>query len=65
MTCKFMAFCVSTDGRSPGTARAVFHCTTHQWSFDTPSVSEETLCPLGRIEKATNEAIAKIEAAKA
>ena len=43
---------------SPAVAHA--QCTTHQWSFGTAPVHVDGVCPLGRIEKATEEALEKI-----
>ena len=41
---------------------AVSRCETHNWDFGRAPVTNG-LCPLGRIEEATEEAIAKIKAA--
>lgn len=51
-----------------GTQRAVAQCMTHQWP-DVPGVSQnlpegQTMCPIGRIEDATEKALAQIEAAR-
>lgn len=47
-----------------GPVRSVTRCQTHNMEVSNPT-TEGSLCPLGRIEKATEDALAKIEAAKA
>jgi hypothetical protein len=44
-----------------GTAHAITRCETHDWTFEGPA---SELCPIGRIEQATEQAIAKIKRAK-
>ena len=50
-----------------GAYRAVAQCETHGW-HDLPGVTQDlpggNLCPIGRIEQATEEALAKIAVAK-
>ena len=42
----------------------VVRCETHNWDMQhMPVTFEGMLCPIGRIEKATEEALAKIKAA--
>lgn len=46
-----------------GTMRAVHRCEVHNFDVADPYAAGD-LCPIGRIEKATDEAIEKINAAK-
>ena len=43
----------------------VSRCQTHGWDFANGyyPISEDTLCPIGRIEKAVEDGLAKIDAA--
>lgn len=45
-----------------GGSVAVFRCQTHDYPVDRPSASEglDPMCPIGRIEQATEEALKKI-----
>jgi hypothetical protein len=60
MKCRLNSF-MMPDGppyyASGGGAKAITRCEMHNWTFDGP-VSE--LCPIGRIEQATEDAIARI-----
>jgi hypothetical protein len=40
-----------------GSEKAVTQCTTHNWTFDGVATA---MCPIGRIEQATYQAIARI-----
>lgn len=55
MKCDLMS-CVISDG---ATGRAVTVCRTHNWNFPIGGVIQER-CPLGQIEQATEDAIARI-----
>ena len=65
--CKIVWFTVP-DGPpyyATGPQRAMSQCMTHQWS-DVPGITQnlpdgQGLCPIGRIEEATEAALAKIE----
>jgi hypothetical protein len=62
--CLIIAHVVS-DGRLHGASVGVFRCQTHDMPVDRPSVAEglDPMCPIGRIEQATEEALARIAAA--
>ena len=45
-----------------GTAKAVTKCMTHDWMMEYPAVSADTLCPIGRVEHATDRALEMIRA---
>ncbi|MBP6228525.1 MAG: hypothetical protein KA472_11385 [Pseudomonadales bacterium] len=67
--CEIIAYMVPAD-YAAGTPRAATMCKTHDWYFGTtPSsiyvVASPTECPMGRIERATDEAIEKIRAERA
>lgn len=47
---------------TPSVAQSM--CRTHNWFFEPGSQFVDALCPIGRIEQATDIALAKIEAAK-
>lgn len=56
---------VVPSSRSPFEPGAAVHqCTTHQWVLSDHTLTTTTMCPIGRIEKATEEALAAIVAAK-
>jgi hypothetical protein len=59
MKCQFMTSQISTEPF--GAARAHTMCITHNWPLEYPA-STETLCPIGRIEQARDQAIALIHA---
>lgn len=62
MICKINCFMVP-ENPTAATSRAVSRCRCefHSWDFgDGFSASVGTLCPLGRIEKAVEDGIAKI-----
>jgi hypothetical protein len=59
--CKLVSFAISTEPF--GAAKAFTRCETHDWPVEGP-VGPEYLCPLGRIEKAVEDGLAKIAAAK-
>lgn len=51
-------------GSVAGTARAVYECVTHGMPVASMHLPGSELCPIGRIEAATEAALAKIEAAR-
>ena len=55
MKCHIIAFAVSDPGNH-GMGRAAFRCEAHNWQVDGP-VGAGDLCPIGRIEQATEEAL--------
>jgi hypothetical protein len=59
--CKLVSFHISTEPF--GIARAITRCDTHNWPVEGP-IGAEYLCPLGRIEKAVEDGLAKIAAAQ-
>jgi hypothetical protein len=56
MSCRIICYVVPE-----GPPRAVAECETHGWMFDNAVAG--TLCPIGRIELARDEAIARIREA--
>ena len=63
MKCQFVSHAIST-GRS-GDARLHTRCTTHDWPMENPyTVSTEEQCPIGRIEAARDQAVARIQMEK-
>jgi hypothetical protein len=61
MMCKVISYAVP-DGPpyyAFGPVKAISKCETHSWMAD-PAAFVEGLCPLGRIEKATEDALSKI-----
>jgi len=55
---------VAPGGYAAGAARAVSMCRTHNFDMGyLPYVQADTLCPIGRIEEATEVALALIEEA--
>jgi hypothetical protein len=67
MTCKITCYAeFERDGhvwRSEAPAQAVCRCETHNMPMADP-VGMGDLCPIGKIEAATQDALARIEAAK-
>lgn len=59
MKCDVISYMVLDVNASFGMGKAVTQCKTHNWLFDGPATE---LCPIGRIEQATEEAIARIKA---
>lgn len=61
--CRIIAYCVPEGPPyyASGAAVAVSRCETHNWDFGRGPT--QALCPIGRIEKATEEAIARIKEA--
>jgi hypothetical protein len=41
-----------------GPVRTISRCETHEWSFEGPA---QEICPLGRIDEATDRAIERIK----
>ncbi len=58
--CKFVSFMVPAGNSCSGWTKQVSKCEVHNWMMD-GHVSTETLCPLGRIEAATEAALERIE----
>lgn len=52
MHCKITSYMVSS-----GSARTITVCETHNWTFEGPVME---MCPIGRIELATDDAIRRI-----
>lgn len=59
--CKLISFAISVEPF--GDAKAFTRCDTHDWPIEGP-VGPGYLCPLGRVEKAVEEGLAKIAAAQ-
>lgn len=61
--CEIVSWTQPEDVRSVfSRAVSMSQCRTHQWPLGQLPVGPATLCPLGRIEQATEEGLAKIEA---
>ena len=62
--CDIQSFMVpdGTPYHASGAARAVHQCMTHGWT-DLPTNHSDMLCPIGRIEQAVDDGLAKIAAA--
>lgn len=64
ITCQIVHLLAPEDWRVANSPTvAVSQCQTHDWAFGRAPVHESGLCPLGRIEQATEDAIARIKAA--
>lgn len=64
MRCDITCYAVPVNNyaNSPSVAQAL--CTTHQWMFPQGvPVHDGLQCPIGRIEEATDKALADIESA--
>ncbi len=64
MKCEIICFTVPTDPTaafSPG--RACIQCNTHQMTDFAPYHYEGQLCPVGKVEQAVEDGLAKIAAA--
>jgi hypothetical protein len=64
MKCDIICFAVSTDplhANSP--TRGCVQCNTHQMSDFAPYHYEGQLCPVGKVEQAVEDGLAKITAA--
>lgn len=59
--CEIVSSVVANPGSGGAFGFSVTRCQTHQWDFG--QVPATSPCPLGRIEQATEEGLAKIEAA--
>lgn len=46
-----------------GPTRTMSYCSTHHFTMDHHPTTSDSLCPLGRIEQAVEDGIAKIKAA--
>ena len=62
MKCELESYMICSEPF--GEAKTQTMCRTHNWPLDSLPVSTNTLCPIGRIEQATEEAIEKIRAAR-
>jgi hypothetical protein len=61
--CELISFAVSSEPF--GSAKCHTQCKTHGWSMEsyfTQLPDQPKLCPIGRIEKAVEDGLAKIEA---
>jgi hypothetical protein len=58
MKCKIISYMVPEGPPNAGT-KAVCKCASHEWIFEGP-FSPEMMCPIGRIEDATEKAIERI-----
>lgn len=57
--CKLISFAISTEPFGAG--KAFTKCETHNWPIDGP-VGVGDLCPIGRVEKAVEDGLARIAA---
>ena len=65
MRCEIVGFPILVDQSNPfGATRSCFQCNTHHWS-DVPPTFGPQLCPIGKIEQAVEDGLAKIAAATA
>lgn len=59
--CRFASFMVPVASATGyGTARAMTRCEEHNWDFDGPVSGN--LCPIGRIDKAVEDGLARLAA---
>jgi len=62
MKCNIQSFMLN---KTPfGMAEATSICHTHHWQFGNLPVGHDTVCPIGRIEEARDNAIEEIRMAK-
>ena len=68
MECRMISYVVSESRGVYGQGQGVYscgvaatRCETHNYDFGT-TIASTSMCPIGRIEQATEEAIAKIKA---
>ena len=62
--CRLVSFAISVEPF--GSAKAVTKCEEHNWMMEgyfTQLPDQQLLCPLGRVEKAVEDGLAKIDAA--
>jgi len=65
MRCEIVSFVVQVDPRyAGGASRACHQCNTHLM-YDIGVMDETNLCPVGKVEKAVEDGLARIEAALA
>lgn len=66
MKCRIECFVVPFDHRYPNSQSVgQCQCATHRWPFPTGApIGSDDLCPIGRIEDATEKALAAIAAAQ-
>jgi len=62
MKCDIVSFMVPVDRSANSQARPCFQCNTHHWP-DVPLTFGPQLCPIGKIEQAVEDGLAKIAAA--
>jgi hypothetical protein len=63
MRCELIHVPIHADGNCFGSVRAVCKCITHNFMLDYPQYDQTSMCPIGRIEAARDEALALIEEA--
>ncbi len=64
MKCEIIAFMVPTDPRAAcSPTRGIVQCNTHQMTDFAPFHYEGQLCPVGKVEQAVEDGLAKIAAA--
>lgn len=61
MKCEIHSIALATAGGMGGGATIVSICKTHNWQFGDLPVGPETICPIGRVESVTDEAVAYIK----
>jgi hypothetical protein len=61
MRCSIKSFVITTQF---GQGEAASICETHHWQFGNIPVGPDTVCPIGHIEEARDNAIEKIRMAK-
>lgn len=64
MKCQVESYAVSSSQSPLGPALAVTRCRTHNFDMTGTIMTDGTMCPLGRIEDATEKALAAIKAAQ-
>ena len=62
MRCNIKSFVIATQPY--GQAGAASICETHHWQFGNLPVGKDTVCPIGMIEEARDNAIEEIRMAK-
>lgn len=62
--CKLVSWVVPVDPYRAGSGevKGLTICEEHNWRFDAPAAAGD-LCPIGRVEKAVEDGLAKIAAA--
>jgi hypothetical protein len=62
MKCSIKSFVIAAHPFGQGEATSI--CETHHWQFGNLPVGPDTVCPIGRIEEARDNAIEEIRMAK-